>query len=1017
MRSEYFYNIFVKLINVFLDFKLLKKKKGDIMEKFLSIILAIASVIWLIGAGLEWLWELFLNFWFIPAIGIFLYKVYSHYENQNRIYEEEKRRKEYEEEKRKIRLQEEKRRKEYEEEKRKIRLQEEKRRKKYKEKQRKQWQKKCNSINLFDLLNKENDDCLKYRIDNETLSLKDKGFLLYKLVCLDSKNFDHLLANDVDIDFQYENDTPLLYAIKNDKYNNVKKLIEHGANIEYKNNNGFSALLIASKYGYKDIVELLISHNVDINAKDYRGNTSLVYAHNSEIVSILIENGANITDTDNKGVPIYINLARYGSQNALDELLKSVKKPLFKKVIGYIYLSGYDNITLKLYNLELNQLGVKLTYSTKSKENFDWESKELEVKKILGLNTIDLSTDVEEGKYLIQVYTKSDESSMVSKLKIDGKKPTFVQYDEKDFTTYLFFKPLSGVTLEQWRMQKTLIEHELKIPIDIELYDHSHRLYPSYGTETLIVFIESRVSVMPNELGIGGKYLKTLEKENGYVEYQFSDVEDIEKWYKAKDEIMAFINKRVNIVQEGLVVKLEESIEEMIPKILGLKDSQKNYPKLYDVVSDGVNTIYYYTFLPEIDLNRWKEYSRKTNFRTLFNEPDKIYKLDIYDKTNRELYDSNFCEGQLIALHELAKIPTKEELENVEIINELKDDKIFWGYGAGSKNYYTTLNDTTHTMLIGGTGKGKSNLMNGLILSLLHNIKKIDKLYLFDLKDGTEFIEYENLESDKIKIFGEETTPTQLLNSLLEIEAEMRLRNAYIVSQQRKKISKAKKITQSPIYLIIDEFAAIDAMDEYTREDGKAKEDISMVLKRLAKQSRSANIKIFAQSQEPRDIMRSGISEQLLSRVLLPTTNELDAQHVISQYDVMSERGIKHTALDIGRFIFEDASSGMPILNELQFPFVDADKEYQLIYKDDVNIKDLEFSKKLDEQIETVKERYSNLKNTKRLNPLGTNNVEKKIDINEKKVVNSTNNFSKINDDYNSSLDILKELKVNIKEN
>ena len=285
------------------------------------------------------------------------------------------------------------------------------------------------------------------------------------------------------------------------------------------------------------------------------------------------------------------------------------------------------------------------------------------------------------------------------------------------------------------------------------------------------------------------------------------------------------------------------------------------------------------------------------------------------------------------------------------------------------------------------------------------------------MKDGTEFIEYENLESDKIKIFGEETTPTQLLNSLLEIEAEMRLRNAYIVNQQRKKISKAKKITQSPIYLIIDEFAAIDAMDEYTREDRKAKEDISMVLKRLAKQSRSANIKIFAQSQEPRDIMRSGISEQLLSRVLLPTTNELDAQHVISQYDVMSERGIKHTALDIGRFVFEDASSGMPILNELQFPFVDADKEYQLIYKDDVNIKDLEFTKKLDEQIETVKERYSNLKNTKRLNPLGTNNVEKKIDINEKKVVNSTNNFSKINDDYNSSLDILKELKVNIKEN
>ena len=73
--------------------------------------------------------------------------------------------------------------------------------------------------------------------------------------------------------------TPLMRASHYMFFNCVKLLIENGANVNLLSNDGFSALMIISsdKYNFekrksvKDIVDILIENDVDLNIKNTKG--------------------------------------------------------------------------------------------------------------------------------------------------------------------------------------------------------------------------------------------------------------------------------------------------------------------------------------------------------------------------------------------------------------------------------------------------------------------------------------------------------------------------------------------------------------------------------------------------------------------------------------------------------------------------------------------------------------------------------------------------------------------------
>jgi len=87
----------------------------------------------------------------------------------------------------------------------------------------------------------------------------------------------------------------LLKAARSRDVEKVKKLIDKGADIEARNEDGWTPLIIASNYGYSEIVRVLIENGADANMKDERSKeTALMFAvfHNLiDIVEMLIVDG------------------------------------------------------------------------------------------------------------------------------------------------------------------------------------------------------------------------------------------------------------------------------------------------------------------------------------------------------------------------------------------------------------------------------------------------------------------------------------------------------------------------------------------------------------------------------------------------------------------------------------------------------------------------------------------------------------------------------------------------------
>ncbi len=71
---------------------------------------------------------------------------------------------------------------------------------------------------------------------------------------------------------------PLHKAVSDGDIEQVKKLIEDGADINAQNDLGRTPIYYAIERNHIDLVKLLISKNADVNAKDLYDNTSLHFA-------------------------------------------------------------------------------------------------------------------------------------------------------------------------------------------------------------------------------------------------------------------------------------------------------------------------------------------------------------------------------------------------------------------------------------------------------------------------------------------------------------------------------------------------------------------------------------------------------------------------------------------------------------------------------------------------------------------------------------------------------------------
>jgi ankyrin repeat protein len=134
----------------------------------------------------------------------------------------------------------------------------------------------------------------------------------------------------------------------------VRRLIKAGADL---NRNGDSSpLIIACRTNNEKIVEILIDSGADIDYTDKNGDTALIHMSGSDypnIVNILLNRGANINFIGYIGETALFNAVRLQKENILDILLNRGANVNIKNIHGETALmvaviNGYANIVNKL---------------------------------------------------------------------------------------------------------------------------------------------------------------------------------------------------------------------------------------------------------------------------------------------------------------------------------------------------------------------------------------------------------------------------------------------------------------------------------------------------------------------------------------------------------------------------------------------------------------------------------------------------------------------------------------------
>ena len=119
--------------------------------------------------------------------------------------------------------------------------------------------------------------------------------------------------------------TPLIFSVYRGQYRITKELIEAGVDVNERDYKEYTALIYAVSERYLDIVELLISSGAHINIK-VDGITALMHASDDgyqEIVELLIKSGADVNAKDNEGRTALMRASEDGYQEIVELLIKS----------------------------------------------------------------------------------------------------------------------------------------------------------------------------------------------------------------------------------------------------------------------------------------------------------------------------------------------------------------------------------------------------------------------------------------------------------------------------------------------------------------------------------------------------------------------------------------------------------------------------------------------------------------------------------------------------------------------
>jgi len=120
-------------------------------------------------------------------------------------------------------------------------------------------------------------------------------------------------------------DLELQNAIVADDLDRVRYLIGHGASLEAPDGEGHPPLVNAARFGFADVVAVLLDRHAAVDQRDRDHWTSLMYAawgDNAPLVDLLIHHGAKIDASDDKGLTPLAIAAQNGKLRAARALIE-----------------------------------------------------------------------------------------------------------------------------------------------------------------------------------------------------------------------------------------------------------------------------------------------------------------------------------------------------------------------------------------------------------------------------------------------------------------------------------------------------------------------------------------------------------------------------------------------------------------------------------------------------------------------------------------------------------------------
>lgn len=118
--------------------------------------------------------------------------------------------------------------------------------------------------------------------------------------------------------------TPLWCVSQRNNLDIIKLLLEHGAKINQKSENGSTAVLVACEMGFGHIVHYLVNHGADINIADNTGVTCLRQSIEfPELCKYLITKGANVNASYEGQYPILHSAIKIGNLQTVKHLVEA----------------------------------------------------------------------------------------------------------------------------------------------------------------------------------------------------------------------------------------------------------------------------------------------------------------------------------------------------------------------------------------------------------------------------------------------------------------------------------------------------------------------------------------------------------------------------------------------------------------------------------------------------------------------------------------------------------------------